>query len=241
MSADATRILVIEDDADIARLLQINLIDAGYEVVHVADGPRGLQQALTDRHDLLILDLTLPGLNGMEICRRLRAADSALPILMLTARTDETDKVLGLELGADDYLTKPFSIRELLARVRSILRRVQMTRNAADRAAVEPLHSGDLELDVVKRQVKIRGESIDMTAKEFDLLQTFMAHPGRAFSRQQLLEQIWGYVQGGYEHTLNTHINRLRGKIEPDPGRPCYILTVWGVGYRFREQDGATE
>jgi DNA-binding response OmpR family regulator len=169
----------------------------------------------------------------MEICRRLRAADSAVPILLLTARTDETDKVLGLELGADDYLTKPFSIREVLARVRSILRRVQMSRSAEDRSTMEPLQSGDLELDVVKRQVRMRGEILEMTAKEFDLLHVFMADPGRAFSRQQLLEQVWGYVQGGYEHTLNTHINRLRGKIEPDPGSPSYIITVWGVGYRI--------
>ncbi len=241
MSAESPRILVIEDDADIARLLEINLIDAGYHVTHVADGLQGLQQAVTNVYDLLILDLTLPGLNGMEICRRLRGADSALPILMLTARTDETDKVLGLELGADDYLTKPFSLRELLARVRSILRRVQMSRGAVDRSAAAPLRSGDLELDVIKRQVRMGGTIVDMTAKEFDLLQIFMAHPGRAFSRQQLLEQVWGYVQRGYEHTVNTHINRLRGKIEPDPGTPCYILTVWGVGYRFREYGGDAE
>jgi two-component system, OmpR family, alkaline phosphatase synthesis response regulator PhoP len=241
MSSDTPSILVIEDDADIARLLQINLDDAGYDVTHVADGLQGLQRATTTVHDLLILDLSLPSLNGMEICRRLRQAGSALPILMLTARTEETDKVLGLELGADDYLTKPFSIRELLARVRSILRRVQMSRGDAERTAAQPLRSGELELDVVRRRVTLQGETIDMTAKEFDLLQTFMAHPGRAFSRQQLLEQVWGYVQGGYEHTLNTHVNRLRSKIEPDPSCPCYVLTVWGVGYRFREDDGATE
>lgn len=236
MAADAARILVVEDDDDIACLLQINLADAGYAVSHAGDGLKGLDLASTQSYDLLVLDLTLPGLNGMELCRRLRAAGSDLPILMLTARTDETDKVLGLELGADDYLTKPFSLRELLARVRSILRRVQMSQSASATSAEAPVRHGDLELDVVKRQVTRGGQLIDMTAKEFDLLQLFMKHPGRAFSRQQLLEQVWGYGQGGHEHTVNTHINRLRGKIEADPGSPRRILTVWGVGYRFSEQ-----
>lgn len=237
MCAEAARILVVEDDADIARLLQINLADAGYHVSHANDGLRGLQLALAQPQDLLILDLTLPGLNGMEVCRRLRAAGSDLPVLMLTARTDEADKVLGLELGADDYLTKPFSLRELLARVRSILRRVHMSQVTAVAGAEAALRRGDLELDVMKRQVTRGGEAIDTTAKEFDLLHLFMKHPGRAFSRKQLLEQVWGYGEGGHEHTVNTHINRLRGKIEADPAAPNHILTVWGVGYRFSEQE----
>ncbi|MBT5586552.1 MAG: response regulator transcription factor, partial [Gemmatimonadetes bacterium] len=158
-----------------------------------------------------------------------------LPILMLTARDEEADKILGLELGADDYLAKPFSIRELSARVRSLLRRMSMAQSTASASEQAPVTIGTVTLDPVKRVAVISSSPIELTVKEFDLLRLFMAHPGRAYSRQQLLEQVWGYEHGGYEHTVNTHINRLRAKIEPDPSVPTYILTVWGVGYRFAE------
>lgn len=228
-------ILVIEDDPDIARLLQINLGQDGFDVLWLADGASGLEAARTGAHDLLVLDLSLPGLNGMEVCRRLRDAGHHLPILMLTARDEEADKIMGLELGADDYLTKPFSIRELLARIRSLLRRVAMEHQATAGAEQASITIGAVTVDPVKRVALIGEDSIELTVKEFDLLRLFMAHPGRAYSRQQLLEQVWGYQHGGYEHTVNTHINRLRAKIEPDASSPRYILTVWGVGYRFVE------
>ncbi|MBT3344341.1 MAG: response regulator transcription factor [Gemmatimonadetes bacterium] len=235
MTESTHSILVIEDDADIARLLQINLEQDGYVVRWIADGATGIDVARTGSHDLLILDLSLPGLNGMEVCRRLRDEGHHLPILMLTARDEEADKILGLELGADDYLTKPFSIRELLARIRSLLRRVAMEQSATAGSEQAPVTIGAITLDPVKRVAIIDEAVVELTVKEFDLLGLFMAHPGRAYSRQQLLEQVWGYEHGGYEHTVNTHINRLRAKIEPDAANPNYIITVWGVGYRFIE------
>ena len=235
MADDAPAILVIEDDPDIARLLQINLEQEGYRVRCIVDGATGVDEARSDRYDLLILDLGLPGLNGMEVCRRLRDEGHNMAILMLTARNEETDKILGLELGADDYLTKPFSIRELLARARSLLRRMTMLQAAAAAADAEPLAIGAITLEPVKRVALVGGTVQELTVKEFDLLKLFMGHPGRAYARQQLLEQVWGYEHGGYEHTVNTHINRLRAKVEPDPSNPTYILTVWGVGYKFTE------
>ena len=235
MTDAQSRILVIEDDPDIARLLQINLEQDGYDVMWISDGTSGVEAARSGVHQLLVLDLSLPGLNGMEICRRLRDEGHQLPILMLTARDEEADKILGLELGADDYLTKPFSIRELSARVRSLLRRMSMAQTTASASEQATVTIGTVTLDPVKRVAVISSSPIELTVKEFDLLRLFMAHPGRVYSRQQLLEQVWGYEHGGYEHTVNTHINRLRAKIEPDPSVPTYILTVWGVGYRFAE------
>ncbi len=230
---DHRSILVVEDDVDIADLVALHLRDAGYAVTTVRDGKAGLDRAVTHRFDLLILDLALPGLNGLEVCRRLRARAHALPILMLTARSDELDRVLGLELGADDYLTKPFSVRELVARVRALLRRLE----AVSRHHVRhtgPLTFGQLRIDPESREVQMTGDSVELTAKEFDLLLHFARHPGRVFTRAQLLDAVWEYGHDGYEHTVNTHINRLRRKIEPDPAAPRFVTTVWGVGYKFR-------
>ncbi len=229
----AKRILVVEDDPDISHLLEIHLREGAFEVDVAGDGVTGLEQACSRDYALIVLDLMLPGIDGIEVCRRLREQSSGVPILMLTAKSTELDRVLGLELGADDYLTKPFSILELQARVKAILRRVG--RAAQPEVAVERLELDALEIDVAGRQVILDGEAVELTAREFDLLLCFARHPGRVFSRAQLLDRVWGYSHNGYEHTVNSHINRLRKKIDPDPARSRYIETVWGVGYRFRE------
>lgn len=231
------RLLVIEDDRDIARLLGLHLRDLGCAVDFAADGRAGLEQALARRYDLIILDLMLPGPDGLEICRRLRAQPNYTPILMLTAKTTEIDRVLGLEVGADDYLTKPFSIRELLARVKALFRRIEALAAPPVLTAQPPIHRGGLVIDPAKRAVTVRGRAVELTAKEFNLLLQFARHPGRVFARAQLLDLVWGYGHDGYEHTVNSHINRLRAKIERDPSHPDYILTVWGVGYKFAEID----
>ena len=230
-------ILVAEDQADIRDLLLLNLRGAGYDVNAVGDGVAALHEQATQPRDLLILDLMMPGKDGLEVCKALRARGSATPILMLTAKSTELDRVLGLELGADDYLTKPFSLAELLARVKALLRRADLLR-AAQATASGPVHSlrnGDLEILPVKRQVKRRGDTLEFTALEFDLLLHFASHPGHVFSRTQLLDAVWGYTHDGYEHTVTTHINRLRAKVEGDPMRPEVILTVRGAGYKMRE------
>jgi DNA-binding response OmpR family regulator len=236
---DADRILVVEDDRDLAQLLEIHLCDLGYAVDQVHDGAEGLEQAQSRSYALLILDLMLPTLNGVEVCKRLRADDDQLPILMLTARSEETDKVLGLEVGADDYVTKPFSIRELMARVKALFRRVDVDREtAADgEEEEEEIVFGPLRMAPPKRKAWLHGEPLELTVKEFDLLMLLARHPGRAYDRQELLEKVWGYQYEGYSHTVNTHINRLRGKIEDDPSEPRLVQTVWGVGYRFAERD----
>lgn len=186
------------------------------------------------KYSLVILDLMLPDLDGIEVCRALRSERSYLPILMLTARSSEVDRVLGLEMGADDYLTKPFSIRELVARVKAIFRRMElMGENAKTSEAL--IQSNGLEIDCEKHEVRLDGEPVILTSKEFDLLVHFARHPGRVYRREQLLDQVWGYGYEGYEHTVNSHINRLRTKIERNPTKPRYILTVWGVGYKFAE------
>ncbi len=232
----AKNVLVIEDDRHISDLVSIHLRDLGYQTECAYNGNDGLQQALSGKYDLLILDLMLPGIDGMEICKRLRAEKILTSVLMLTAKSEEFDKVLGLELGADDYLTKPFSLREFLARVKAIFRRVESAKEAATRKEEQKeLLFRDLTIDVEKRKVTFRGKVIDLTAKEFDLLTLFASHPGRCFSRQQLLDLIWGYQFNGYDHTVNSHINRLRSKIEDDPSKPKYIQTVWGVGYKFAD------
>lgn len=227
-------ILLVEDEPDLADLVRIHLSDLGYRVDAVADGALGLQRALAQPYALIILDVMLPGLDGLEVCRQLRASQRATPILMLTAKSEEVDKILGLELGADDYVTKPFSIRELVARVRALLRRVELDQ---PEAAPAELAFGDLVIQPLKRKVQVAGEPVELTAKEFDLLHLFAQHPGRAFSRQELLDKVWGYQYAGYSHTVNSHINRLRSKIEPDPATPRYVQTVWGVGYRFAEEE----
>lgn len=232
----AKNVLIIEDDQHISDLVSIHLRDLGCQTECAYNGNDGLQQALSGKYDLLILDLMLPGIDGMEICKRLRAEKILTPVLMLTAKSEEFDKVLGLELGADDYLTKPFSLREFLARVKAIFRRVESAKEAATgKEEHTELLFRDLTIDVEKRKVMFRGEVIDLTAKEFDLLTLFASHPGRCYSRQQLLDLIWGYQFNGYDHTVNSHINRLRSKIEDDPSKPKYIQTVWGVGYKFAD------
>ena len=235
-SVKPRKILVIEDDRDIARLLELHLHDLGYDV-HVAhDGVSGLKHALSKAYELIILDLMLPGIEGLEICRSLRTKPNYTPILMLTAKSTELDRVLGLEVGADDYLTKPFSIRELLARVKALFRRMEALGSQLASGTRNTIQSGDLVIDVEKRTVILRGKSVDLTAKEFDLLLQFAQHPGRAYTRSQLLDLVWGYAHAGYEHTVNSHINRLRAKIERDSAHPRYVLTVWGIGYKFSEE-----
>jgi DNA-binding response OmpR family regulator len=233
----ASSILVAEDQADIRDLLVLNLRNAGYAVTAVADGAAALARQLEEASDLLILDLMMPRLDGLEVCKALRARGSATPILMLTAKSTELDRVLGLELGADDYLTKPFSLAELLARVKALLRRADLLRAAQANPPSQPgrLRNGELEILPTKRQVRYRGEALDFTALEFDLLLHFASHPGHVFSRSQLLNAVWGYTHDGYEHTVTTHINRLRAKLEADPMRPELILTVRGAGYKMRD------
>jgi len=229
-------ILVIEDDPDIAQLVQLHLRDTGYEVDVAQDGPAGLQRALGKSYDLVILDLMLPGIDGLEVCRKLRGASKYSLVLMVTAKSTELDRVLGLEVGADDYLTKPFSILELLARVKALFRRMDALRSQAPLGKPLTIHAGDLVIEVDKRKVQLRGRPIELTAKEFDLLLHFAQHPGQVYTRAALLDVVWGYSHEGYEHTVNSHINRLRAKIEDESSRPRYILTVWGVGYSFSEE-----
>ncbi|MDH5181926.1 MAG: response regulator transcription factor [Gammaproteobacteria bacterium] len=231
------RILVVEDNQDMADLVAMHLRDMGCEVSVVHDGDAGLAAARQASFDLLILDLMLPGTDGLQICKQLRQDADYTPVLMLTAKSTELDRVLGLEIGADDYLTKPFSIRELLARVKAILRRIE-TYNQVETTQAQPvIRVGELCIDNQRRTVELADKVISLTAKEFDLLWHFASQPGRVFTRMQLLDSIWGYCHEGYEHTVNSHINRLRAKIEQDPSKPVYILTVWGVGYKFTEQD----
>ncbi len=226
-------ILVIEDDPDIGSLVELHLRDEGHRVEVEPSGSRGLERALSGDYELVILDLMLPGVDGLEICRRLRAEQHHMPILMLTARSTEVDRVVGLEMGADDYLTKPFSVRELMARVKALFRRMEAYGGEPSAATAETITAGDLSINQVRREVRLMGEAINLTAREFDLLAFFASHPGQVFTRSQLLDRVWGYAHEGYEHTVNTHINRLRGKIEPDPSAPRFIITVWGIGYRF--------
>lgn len=229
------RILLVEDDDDIADLLDLHLSDEGHRVETVGDGDEGLERALEGGYDLIVLDIMLPGTDGFDICRRLRQEQCPTPILMVTAKTEEVDKVLGLELGADDYITKPFSIREVLARVKAIFRRVEVDQEAQQEDDAVPIELGGLVVEPEKRKVLVDGEPVDLTSKEFELLLLFAQNPGRAYSRDELLDEVWGYQYSGYSHTVNTHINRLRNKIEPNPSDPRYVKTVWGMGYRFAE------
>lgn len=231
------KILVIEDDKDLARLLDLHLRDLTYEVDLAYDGDAGWTQITTNAYNLVILDIMLPGIDGLEICRRLRTQPVYTPILMLTSKSAEVDRVLGLEIGADDYVTKPFSIRELMARVKAIFRRIDKLQ-ADGRPDVQAIiRAADLAIDPVKHEVSLKGKPIYLTAKEFDLLLHFARNAGRVYTRAQLLDEVWGYGHDGYEHTVNSHINRLRTKIEKNPAQPTYILTIWGVGYKFAELD----
>jgi DNA-binding response OmpR family regulator len=226
-------VLVIEDDNDIAQLVRMQLAGLSCDTTVVNDGRAGLAEALARPYDLAVLDLMLPGVDGLEICRRLRAERRYTPILMLTARSTELDRVLGLEMGADDYLTKPFSVLELVARVKALFRLVD-TLASPPSGGPAMIESKDLKIDIERREVTVREAPISLTAKEFQLLLHFAQNPGRVYTRSQLLDQVWGYSHSGYEHTVNSHINRLRAKIEMDPNSPEYIQTVWGVGYKFR-------
>jgi DNA-binding response OmpR family regulator len=229
------KVLVIEDELDIAKLVQLHLQDLPCEVNLAFDGIVGLAEAEAKPYDLIILDLKLPGLEGLEVCKRLRARGRYTPILMLTSKSSELDRVLGLEVGADDYLTKPFSVMELTARVKALFRRVEMLGKKEEGAQAKLLQAREMTIDIERHAVTVRGQSIELTAREFDLLVHFARHPGRVYSREQLLDQVWGYQHSGYDHTVNSHINRLRSKIERDPQNPEYIHTVWGVGYKFAE------
>ena len=230
------KVLIVEDDRDIVELLKIHLkdLDCNCDVAH--DGQIGLEMALKNSYELLILDVMLPRKDGMEICREVRANNARVPILMLTAKSEEIDKVLGLEMGADDYLTKPFSIREFIARVKAIFRRMEMMHANAQKAGNTLLEFGDLGIDIDKRKVSLEGKRVDLSPKEFELLSLLASNPGKSYDRAKILNLVWGYDFEGYEHTVNSHINRLRAKIEPNIQEPTYILTTWGVGYRFNEE-----
>lgn len=230
------RVLVVEDDRDIGGLLELHLKDLGCDVAFATDGRTGLEKALREPYSLIILDLMLPELEGLELCRTLRAQRDYTPILILTAKSSEMDRVVGLEVGADDYLIKPFSIPELLARVKALFRRVEAMRSPAS-SLPDEIRADGLVIDVEKRKVTVEGSPVELTAKEFDLLVQFARNPGRVYTRSQLLDRVWGYGHDSYQHTVNSHINRLRAKIEMDPARPRYILTVWGVGYKFSEPE----
>lgn len=232
-------VLVIEDDKNISDLVQIHLKDLGCTVINAFDGETGLNHALNENYDLIVLDLMLPKIDGLEICRQIRSRENYTPILMLTAKSEELDKVLGLEFGADDYLTKPFGVREFIARVKAILRRVDILQKETGEQG--DIVIGDLIIEVSKKRVLLNNKRIELTPKEFDLLHLLAAHPGRTYTREQLLNILWGYQYSGYEHTVNSHINRLRGKIESDVSSPRYILTSWGTGYRFNDLENLVE
>ena len=227
-----------EDQADIRDLIVLNLQTSGYQVRAVADGVAAVAAHNAQPADLLLLDLMMPGLDGLEVCKALRAKGHATPILMLTAKSTELDRVLGLELGADDYLTKPFSMAELLARVKALLRRAELLRAAQAAPApaqTQAVRNGELDIQPVRREARLAGRALEFTALEFDLLLHFARHPGQVFSRAQLLDAVWGYSHDGYEHTVTTHINRLRSKLEADAMNPRFILTVRGAGYKMRD------
>ena len=231
------KVLIIEDDANIVELLTIHLYDLGCRIIAEPNGQKGLTISKEERFDLIILDIMLPGLNGMEICRKIRQTDRLTPILMLTAKSEEIDKVMGLETGADDYLTKPFSVREFIARVKVIFRRKEDSdalQDAAPASAV--IMYGGLEIDLDKRKVTLNNTRVELSPREFELMALLASNPGKSYSRKRLLNLVWGYDFEGYEHTVNSHINRLRGKIEEDVSNPKYILTTWGVGYRFNDE-----
>lgn len=229
-------VLIVEDNPGIADLVRMQVADLGMTPVLCDRGDTGLARFREGGIDLVILDLMLPGLDGLAVCREIRAGSGYVPVLMLTAKSTELDRVLGLEMGADDYLTKPFSVAELGARVKALFRRVDaMATGSGPDSEESELEVPGLKMDLARRRVFVKEQEVELTAREFDLLWHFASQPGRVFSRTQLLDKVWGYNHEGYEHTVNTHINRLRGKIETDPAQPEFIETVWGVGYRFRE------
>jgi two-component system OmpR family response regulator len=228
----AKKLLIVEDDENIAELLQLHLRKEGFDITHAADGNAGMEKLRQGGWDALILDLMLPGVDGLEICRFARTMTRYTPIVIISARSGETQRVLGLELGADDYLPKPFSMLELVARVKALFRRQEaMSRNLRLDAGVLTFDS--LSIDPLARIVQLNQQAVDLTPREFDLLYFFARNPETVFSRLNLLNEVWGYEHEGYEHTVNTHINRLRIKIEDNPAEPNFIRTVWGKGYKF--------
>ena len=231
---DASTILLVDDEDSVQKLLAYPLEREGFRVLQAWDGEEALERFAQEQVDLVVLDIMLPKLDGLEVCKRLRA-ESEVPIIMLTARDDELDKVVGLELGADDYITKPFSIREFRSRVRALLRRAAVPRpGSADEDEV--IVADGLRIDVSRRSVRVRGEPVQLTYVEFELLRTLAANPGRVYSRRMLLESLWGDADYREPRTIDVHVRHLREKLEQDPAEPEYILTVRGVGYRFREQ-----
>lgn len=231
---DNKTILVVEDDPDIADMLAIHLLDEGYRVEHLADGDTASKRLQRGGYDMLLLDIMLPGVSGLDLCRQARAQAGYTPVIIISARGAESQRILGLELGADDYVAKPFSPLELVARMRALFRREAALGRSA-RQAAGAIECCGLFLDPVTREAQLHKQPLVLTAREFDLLLHFARHPGQVFSRIDLLERVWGYNHAGYEHTVNTHINRLRQKIERDPARPTRLLTVWGVGYKLTE------
>ncbi len=231
----ARHALVVEDNADLARLVSMQLAGINLKTDVADNGRSALKLHEEGHYDLLVLDLMLPEVDGLEVCRQVRARDEHVPILMLTARAEEADRVLGLEIGADDYLTKPFGLDELSARVRALLRRADLASTPANETTPNRLQHGDLIMDLKRRELRQANRIVDLTALEFELLQHLMRHPGQVFTRIELLNQVWGYQGGVYQHTVNSHINRLRAKIEQDPSQPKRVLTVWGVGYKLAD------
>lgn len=237
MQESSISILIVEDDRDLVKLIKINLEDLGHVVHTAGDGLEALQKFKEKNPSLVILDIMLPKMDGFEVCKQIRKENQKVPIMMLTAKAEEVDTILGLELGADDYMTKPFSVRELSARVKAIFRRIKVDQEL-DENLPDKLVYGHLKIYPNKRKVTLSGKPMDLTSKEYDLLLLFSSNPGKAYSREQLLNKVWGYSYEGYSHTVNSHINRLRSKIEEDPSNPHFIKTVWGVGYRFTEPEG---
>lgn len=228
-------VLVIEDDRSISDLIGIHLKDLNCNTIKAYDGKNGMELAVNNKYDLIVLDIMLPEVDGLTICREVRKKEEYTPILMLTSKSEELDKVVGLEVGADDYLTKPFGIREFIARVKAIFRRAEAFRKETENGS--DISIGEILIEISKRRVTLKGQRIELTPKEFDLLLLLASHPGKTYTREQLLNILWGYQYNGYEHTVNSHINRLRSKIEEDLSNPEYILTTWGVGYRFNDAE----
>lgn len=225
------RILIVEDEVDLANLIEITLMNAGFSVTKANEGTTGLALATSGDFDLIMLDIMLPHVDGLEICRQVRLNDASTPIMMLTARDTETDRIMGLNMGADDYLTKPFSIRELEARIKAMFRRAQLTSQETPQS--NDLVYGDLSIEPQRHKVSYKDSPIDLTSTEFDLIHFLAKNPGKVFSRSQLLDSVWGYNHVGYEHTVNSHINRLRAKLEACESLPKVVHTIWGVGYKF--------
>ena len=229
-------LLVVEDDENISSAISEYFSRAGYNVKTVEDGLMGVKTAMDESPDAVVLDIMLPKMDGLAVCRELREKANHVPILMLTAKDDVVDKVLGLEMGADDYITKPFSLRELEARIKSVLRRSKTPAGGDGARDEAPISRGNLRIDPARREVTIGERQVDLTPKEFDLLRLFAANPGRVFPRKYLLEKIWDYSYEGYDRTIDSHINRLRAKIEDNPENPQMVLTVWGIGYKFSDE-----